>query len=212
MAADVATGTGGRTSEEVVRVGTSLFERGLTAGSSGNLSTRTNDEVLITPTNASLGRLTPDALSVLAMDGKHLSGAAPSKEWPVHLAFYRARPDYTAVVHLHSTYAVAVSCLHEDAQRIPPLTPYFVMRIGALGVVPYYPPGHPSLARAISELAGHHHAILLANHGPVVAGTSLTAASDAIEELEETAKLHLLLQNHDTRPLTESQVDDLVRR
>jgi ribulose-5-phosphate 4-epimerase/fuculose-1-phosphate aldolase len=200
--------------EAIVRFGRSMFERGLTFGSSGNISVRTDDGWLMTPTNVALDRLDPARLSKLDGDGRLHSGDAPTKESFLHLAMYRERSAAKAVVHLHSTYSVAVSCLADiDAGDVlPPVTAYYVMRVGSLPLVPYYPPGDRDLAEAVRKLAGKHHAVLLANHGPVVAGDSLEAAVNAIEELEETAKLFLLLRGEKTRFLTAEQVADIRRR
>lgn len=200
--------------EAIVRFGQSLFERGLTFGSSGNISARTDGGWLMTPTNVALDRLDPARLSKLDGDGKLVSGDAPTKESFLHIAMYRERQAARAVVHLHSTYSVAVSCLADvDADdALPPVTAYYVMRVGSLPLVPYYPPGDLDLAEAVRKLAGKHHAVLLANHGPVVAGDSLEAAINAIEELEETAKLFLLLRAEKTRFLTAEQVADIRRR
>ncbi|MGK5045365.1 3-oxo-tetronate 4-phosphate decarboxylase [Janthinobacterium sp. GB4P2] len=200
-----------RQREQIVDFGKSLFERGLTAGSSGNLSVRLSDGWLLTPTNASLGRLDPAQLSKLDWDGNLLSGAPPSKEAFLHRAMYEERGSAGAIVHLHSTHSAAVSCMcglnHDDC--IPPLTPYFVMKVGRLPLVPYHRPGDPALAGAIGAMARKHSAVLLANHGPVVSGTSLEAAVYAAEELEETAKLFLLLRDVPTRPLDAAQIADL---
>ena len=194
--------------EEICRLGASLFERGLTFGSAGNISARLEDGWLMTPTNVSLGRLDPARLSKLDAAGKLVSGDPPTKETFLHRAMYEERPQSGAVVHLHSTYSVAVSTLAEiDATNVlPPITAYYVMRVGRLPLVPYHPPGDLSLAEAVRRLAGKHHAVLLANHGPVVAGSSLDAAANAIEELEETAKLFLILRGSRIRPLTDEQV------
>ncbi|HWI28147.1 MAG TPA: 3-oxo-tetronate 4-phosphate decarboxylase [Stellaceae bacterium] len=194
--------------EEICRLGASLFERGLTFGSAGNISARLEDGWLMTPTNVSLGRLDPARLSKLDASGKLLSGDAPTKETFLHRAMYEERQNAGAVVHLHATHSVAVSVLAEiDAENVlPPITAYYVMRVGRLPLVPYYPPGDLSLADAVRKLAGKHHAVLLANHGPVVAGSSLDAAANAIEELEETAKLFLLLRGSKLRLLTPEQV------
>jgi ribulose-5-phosphate 4-epimerase/fuculose-1-phosphate aldolase len=194
--------------DEICRLGTSLFERGLTFGSAGNISARLEDGWLMTPTNVSLGRLDPARLAKLDAAGKHVSGDAPTKETFLHRAMYEERSQAGAVVHLHSTYSVAVSALAEiDAHNVlPPITAYYVMRVGRLPLVPYHPPGDLSLADAVRKLAGKHHAVLLANHGPVVAGTSLDAAANAIEELEETAKLFLILRGSKIRPLSDAQV------
>lgn len=197
--------------ERMVRFGRSLFQRGLTFGSSGNLSVRLDDGWLMTPTNVALGDLDPGRLSKLAPDGRHLTGDPPTKEAFLHLAVYGARPGAGAVVHLHSTYSVAVSCLAEldPEDALPPITAYYVMRVGRLPLVPYHAPGDPLLAEAVGSRAAKHGAILLANHGPVVAGASLEAAVYATEELEETAKLYLLLRGAKTRWLDEDQVAEL---
>jgi len=197
--------------EQIVAFGRSLFDRGLTAGSSGNISVRLDDGWLLTPTNACLGRLDPARLSKLDWNGRHISGDAPSKEAFLHRAMYEERAGAGAIVHLHATHSAAVSCMcgldHDDC--IPPLTPYFVMKIGRLPLVPYHRPGDPALGAAIRGLARRHCAVLLANHGPVVSGASLDAAVYATEELEETAKLFLLLRNTPTSPLTAAQIDEL---
>jgi ribulose-5-phosphate 4-epimerase/fuculose-1-phosphate aldolase len=200
-----------RQREQIVEFGRSLYDRGLTAGSSGNLSVRLEDGWLLTQTNASLGRLDPAAISKLDWDGRLLSGAPPSKEAFLHRAMYQRRERAGAIVHLHSTHSAAVSCMcglnHADC--IPPLTPYFVMKIGRLPLVPYHRPGDPALAGAIGALAARHPAVLLANHGPVVSGASLEAAVYAAEELEETAKLFLLLRDEPVRALDAAQIDEL---
>ena len=198
--------------EAICRLGASIFTRGLTFGSSGNISVRLPDGGwLMTPTNASLGELDPARLSLLDERGTLLSGDAPTKEGFLHRVMYEGRPDAGAVVHLHSTHSVAVSCLADvdPADVLPPITAYYIMRIGRLPLVPYFPPGDLRLAEAVRPLVGRHHAVLLANHGPVVAGTSLAAASGAMEELEETARLFLMLQGHRVRHLTPEQVDEL---
>jgi ribulose-5-phosphate 4-epimerase/fuculose-1-phosphate aldolase len=194
--------------EEICRLGESLFTRGLTFGSAGNISARLEDGWLMTPTNVSLGRLDPARLAKLDANGKLVSGEPPTKETFLHRAMYSERPQAGAVVHLHSTYSVAVSALADidAADVLPPITAYYVMRVGRLPLVAYYPPGDPALADAVQRLAGKHHAVLLANHGPVVAGSTLDAAANAIEELEETAKLFLLLRGSKVRLLTDEQV------
>ena len=201
--------------DEICRVGASLFDRGLTAGSSGNISVRLTDGGwLMTPTNVSLGALDPARLSRLDAAGQLISGDAPTKEAFLHLSMYSERSDATAVVHLHSSHATAVSILRDVDPNdvLPALTAYYVMRVGRLPLVPYFAPGDPDLAHAVRALASRHHAVLLANHGPVVAGTSLANAQHATEELEETAKLFLMLQHQALRLLTPQQVDDLRRR
>ena len=198
----------------IVSLGASLFERGLTSGRTGNLSVRLEDGILITPTNTSLGRLSADDLSLLGLDGGHQGGPDPSKEAFLHAAMYRARADMHAVVHLHCRNAVAVSCLSDlDTEDVlPPLTAYYVMRVGRLPLLPYFAPGDRALGPVAQEAAARHHALLLANHGPIVGGTDLDAAADAIEELEETAGLYLRLRGVPTNPLTVQQVDELHRR
>jgi ribulose-5-phosphate 4-epimerase/fuculose-1-phosphate aldolase len=198
--------------DRMCATGASLFNRGLTAGSSGNLSVSLDSGWLITPTNSCLGDLDPARISKIDQNGNLLSGDPPSKEVPIHLAMYKVRPDARAVVHLHSTYSAAVSCLAglPAANCLPPLTAYFVMKIRKLPLVPYHRPGDPALAPVIRSLAAENHALLLANHGPVVAGDSLQNAVYSIEELEETAKLFLLLHGHSTRPLDDAQIAELA--
>lgn len=201
--------------EQICRTALSIFNRGLTHGSTGNISVRLDDGGwLMTPTGSSLGTLDPARISKLNADGVHVDGDKPTKEAFLHTTMYLQRPKSGAVVHLHSTYSVAVSCLDEIDHHncLPPITAYYAMRIGTLPLVPYYPPGDETLAEAVGELASTHHAVLLANHGPVVAGNSLAAATDAIEELEETARLYLLLQGRRLRTLTPDQVEELQRR
>ena len=197
--------------EEICAIGASIFARGLTAGSSGNISVRTEEGWLMTPTNASLGRLDPARLSKLDDSGRLVSGDPPTKESFLHRVMYEERPSTGAVVHLHSTHSVAVSCLAEidPVDVLPPITAYYVMRVGRLPLVPYFRPGDIALAEAVRGFAGKHHAVLLANHGPVVAGANLDAAVNAVEELEETAKLYLLLRGANTRYLTATQIREL---
>lgn len=203
-----------RLREEICRFGRSLFERGLTPGSSGNISLRLDDGGwLVTPTNASLGFLDPARISRLDGKGLLLSGDKPTKEIPLHNALYETRGSARAIVHLHSTHAVAVTLLPEIDPRaaLPPLTPYYLMKAGQTAMLPYYRPGDPAVADAIRGLAGRYASVLLANHGPVVAGDTLEAAVFATEELEETAKLYLLLRGLNPRYLTPAQIDDLVK-
>ncbi len=200
--------------EAICRFGKSLYDRGLTPGSSGNISLRLDDGGwLVTPTNASLGFLDPATISRLDGRGQLLSGDAPTKEIPLHSALYETRSSARAIVHLHSTHSVAVSMLPEIDPKavLPPMTAYYLMRVGATALVPYYRPGDPAVADAIKGLAGRYSSVLLANHGPVVAGDSLEAAVYATEELEETAKLYLLLRNLNPRYLSPQQIDDLLK-
>jgi ribulose-5-phosphate 4-epimerase/fuculose-1-phosphate aldolase len=203
-----------RLREEICYFGKSLFDRGLTPGSSGNISVRCESGWMMTPTNACLGRLDPARLSRLDNDGNLLSGDKATKEAFLHMSMYAERPVSGAIVHLHSTHSVAVSCLDgiDPVEPIPPITAYYVMKIGKLALLPYYPPGDLTLANAVREVAGRHHAILLSNHGPIVAGKDLESAVYATEELEETARLFLMLRGEKIRHLTDSQVEDLLKR
>ena len=197
--------------EDVIRAARSLFDRGLTHGSTGNISVRGEGGILVTPTGSSLGTVSVDELALIDETGRHLSGPAPSKEAFLHAAVLRARPDSQAVVHTHSTHAAAVSCLAglDPSDALPPLTAYFAMRIGRLPLLPYHAPGDDALETLAERTARDNVALLLSNHGPVVAGATLSSAMDALEELEETAKLFLLLRGTATRPLTPAQVDAL---
>jgi ribulose-5-phosphate 4-epimerase/fuculose-1-phosphate aldolase len=203
-----------RLREQICATAKSLFDRGLTHGSTGNISARLEDGWLLTPTGSNLGNLDPARLSKLDWSGKLLSGDPPSKENFLHLAVYEERAKSGAVIHLHSTHSVAVSLLEDlnPDDVLPPLTAYYVMRIGTLPLVPYFAPGDMKLAEAVRAKASRHHAVLLANHGPVVAGSNLAAASDAVEELEATAKIHLMLQGRKIRPLTSEQCNELRQR
>ena len=196
-----------KTRDLIVQMAKSLFDRGLTFGSSGNISVRMEDGWLMTPTGCSMGNIEPEKISKLDVNGNFISGDPPTKESFLHLAMYEKRPQDSAVVHLHSTHSVAVSCLDEINPKnvLPPITAYYVMRIGTLPLIPYFPPGDIKLAKVVREMASEHHAVLLANHGPVVSGKSLQDAVYATEELEETAKLFLLLQGHKTRFLNSSE-------
>lgn len=199
--------------DSICRLAKSLFDRGLTIGSSGNISVRLADGWLMTPTGSSMGNLDPNEISKLDLNGKLISGKSPTKESFLHIAMYDERPDSGAVVHLHSTHSVAVSCLAgiDKKNVLPPITAYYVMKIGKLPLVPYFPPGDINLAKAVKEMASNHHAVLLANHGPVVAGKTLEDAVYAIEELEETARLFLLLKNMKTQYLNQNQVNALTK-
>ena len=188
-----------------------MFQRGYSVGSAGNISARVEDGLLITPTNSCLGTLDPARISKLDEAGRHLSGDKPSKEVFLHRAFYGTRPRTGAVVHLHSTYATALSCLADvdPEDCVPPLTPYVVMRVGRVKLVPYFRPGDERGGALIEALGGRHAAVLLANHGPVVSGPDLTATVYAAEELEETAKLLVILRGAPTRMLTAENVAEL---
>lgn len=200
--------------ESICMFGRSLFERGLTPGSSGNISLRLDDGGwLVTPSNASLGFLDPARISRLDAAGRMVSGDAPTKEIPLHQALYDTRSSARAIVHLHSTHSVALTMLPEIDPKavLPPMTPYYLMRCGQTALVPYYRPGDPAVSDAIRGLAGRYSSVLLANHGPVVAGDTLEAAVFATEELEETARLYLLLRGLNPRYLSPEQVADLVK-
>ena len=195
--------------QQIVELGASLFARGFSVGNAGNISVRLPDGYLMTPTNSCLGRLDPARLSRLDLDFRHLDGDLPSKEIYVHRAYYQARSEAAAVVHLHSTYATAISCLPDPT--IPPLTPYFVMRLGPqVQVVPYRRPGNPALEPDVAKAAATARGVLLANHGTVVSGHSLADAVASAEELEEAAKLALTLRHLDPRPLSPDQLRELV--
>ena len=190
--------------DKITDLAKSIYDRGLTFGSSGNISVRIEDGWLMTPSGSTMGNLDPAKISKLDNEGNHVSGDKPTKETFLHVVMYEERTQTGAVVHLHSTHSVAVSCLAgiDESNVLPPITAYYVMKIGKLPLVPYFPPGDLDLAKAVREMASEHHAVLLANHGPVVAGKSLESAVYATEELEETAKLFLLLRNEKTRFLT----------
>lgn len=198
---------------EIAAIARSLYDRNYTFGTAGNISVRLGDRVLVTPTNSSFFNLVPDTLSEAGLDGRHLSGLPPSKELPFHLAIYGRRPEARAVVHLHSCYATAVSCLEqlntEDA--LPIYTPYFAMRLPCLPVAEYYPPGDSALAQAVERAADMSNAMLLRNHGSIAVGKTLMEAAAVAEEIEEQARLFFLLENRGRR-LSLAQVAELRRR
>ena len=198
--------------KQMTELGLSLFNRGYATGGAGNLSARLPDGgVLLTPTNSSLGRLVPERLSKLDAAGNHVAGDKPTKEAALHLALYDKSPDSGAVVHLHSTYLTALSCLNcLDAENVlRPFTPYYVMRVGKLPLVPYFKPGDPRIATETAARADKAKAFLLANHGPVVLGKNLVEAVNNAEELEETAKLHFILAGRDIRYLSDDEIVEL---
>ena len=200
--------------EKLVRMGALLYNRQLAHGSAGNLSVRLDDgSILITPTNSSLGFLDPERISKIRPDGALIAGDPPSKEYFFHLAVYEERPAAKAIVHLHSTYSVAVSCLcHEEAEDVlPPLTAYHVMRVGRLPLVRYFRPGDHALAKAVREASKEHRAIMLANHGPIVSGATIEEAVYAYEELEETAKLYFIIGDRKSSPLNAEQIAEINR-
>lgn len=201
--------------EQLCELGLSLYQRGLTHGSTGNLSVRLDDGcIAVTPTGVCMGRLDPAQLSILDGQGEHLSGPKPTKEVPLHMAFYHTRGDRAgAIVHLHSCYATALSLLTPDETEdwLPHLTPYGIMQLGKVRLLPYFLPGSPEIGQAITGLAGRHAAVMLANHGPVVSAKTIEAATYAAEELEATAKLAMLTHALNPNALTEEQVATLVR-
>jgi ribulose-5-phosphate 4-epimerase/fuculose-1-phosphate aldolase len=196
---------------EICEVAHSLFARGLTHGRTGNISLRVGGSALITGTGTSFGTLRPEDLARVSLDDGAVEGIRPSKEWFLHALMYRARPETAAVIHTHSRHAVAVSCLVDvdPDDAIPALTPYFVMRVGRLPLLPYFAPGDPELAPAAQRVAETHSAMLLRYHGPIVAGTDLAGALDALEEIEQTAAIHLLTKGFATRPLDSDQREAL---
>ncbi|XAW87784.1 aldolase [Vibrio sp. CDRSL-10 TSBA] len=201
--------------EQMVRLARSMFERGYATGGAGNLSLKLPDgNFLATPTGSSFGRLVAEELSVVDIEGNLISGKRASKEVAFHLAIYRNNPNCNAIVHLHSTYLTALSCLDnlDSDNAIRPFTPYYVMRIGQLPVIPYLRPGEPRIAEELAKRAADYRAFLLANHGPVVTGSDLEDAVDNAEELEETARLMFLLDKHPIRYLTDAEVEDLKGR
>ena len=201
--------------ELICELAKSLFDRGFTVGSTGNISARTADGgLLVTPTNASFGRLDPAKLSYFNAEGQFVSGDKPTKEMPLHMAFYDTRSTAGAVIHLHSCHAVALS-LQEDIDEdnfLPPLTPYSVMKLGRVKLLPYFMPGDKAMGDAVRGLAGKRSAVMLANHGPVVAGRDVEAACYAIEELEETAKLALMMRGMKSKMLSSDAVQQLVKQ
>ncbi|WP_167648418.1 aldolase [Mameliella alba] len=202
-----------RLREQICTLAKSMFDRGLTGGSTGNISSRTPDGgLLVSPTGTSFGRLDPARLSRFDAAGRHVDGDKPTKEMPLHSAFYDTRSQAGAVVHLHSCHAVALSMMPDvDAEDfLPPLTPYGIMQLGRVRLLPFFRPGDPAMGEAVRGLAGKRSAVMLANHGPVVAGKDVEAACNAIEELEATARLAMLTRGLSPRALSEAQVQDVV--
>ena len=199
--------------EQICLLAKSLFDRGLTGGSTGNISARTDDGgLLVSPTGTSFGRLDPGRLSRFDAAGMLVDGDAPTKEMPLHSAFYDTRSSAGAVVHLHSCHSVALSMMPDvDPDNfLPPLTPYAIMKLGKVKLLPFFLPGDAAMGEAVRGLAGKRSAVMLANHGPVVAGKDVEAACNAVEELEDTARLALLTRGMDPRMLSADQVRDVV--
>ena len=201
--------------EQICLLAKSMFDRGLTGGSTGNISARTEDGgFLVSPTGSSFGRLDPGRLSTFDARGNMIDGDQPTKEMPLHSAFYDTRKSAGAVVHLHCCHSVAWSMMPDadEDNFLPPLTPYAIMKLGKVKLLPFFMPGDPAIGEAIRGLAGKRSAVMLANHGPVVAGKDVEAACNAIEELEDTARLALLMRGYNPRQLTDSQVAGLVTK
>lgn len=201
--------------EAICRLAQSLYDRGLTHGSTGNISSRTKDGgLLVSPTGTSFGRLDPARLSRFDADGRLIDGDAPTKEMPLHSAFYDTRSTAGAVVHLHSCHSVALSLLPDnDADNfIPPLTPYAIMQLGKVKLLPFFVPGDPAMGDAVRGLAGKRAAVMLANHGPVVAGKTVEAACNAIEELEATARLALMMRGLPAQALSSDQISQVITK
>jgi ribulose-5-phosphate 4-epimerase/fuculose-1-phosphate aldolase len=201
--------------EQICLMAKSLFDRGLTCGSSGNISARTEDGgLIVTPTGSCFGRLDPATLSRFDKQGQLISGHQPTKEMPLHEAFYSTRSSANAIVHLHGTCSVAMSMMPDanEDNFLPPLTPYSIMKLGKVKLLPYFIPGDPKTGDAIRGLAGKRSAVMLANHGPVVAGKDLEAAVYAIEELEETAKLAMMMRGFSPKMLDESQIQQIITK
>lgn len=201
--------------EKICHLAKSMFDRGLTGGSTGNISARTDDGgLLVSPTGTSFGRLDPARLSRFDKDGKLIGGDKPTKEMPLHAAFYETRSSAGAVVHLHSCHSVALSMMEDvDPDNfLPPLTPYAIMKLGKVKLLPFFMPGDPAMGEAVRGLAGKRTAVMLANHGPVVAGKDVEAACNAIEELEDTARLAMMTRHMSVRALSDDQVKALVTK
>ncbi|MHA6325268.1 3-oxo-tetronate 4-phosphate decarboxylase [Roseivivax sp. CAU 1753] len=207
--------TEARLREQICLLARSMFDRGLTGGSTGNISARTEDGgLLVSPSGTSFGRLDPARLSRFDAAGKHVAGDRPTKEMPLHAAFYETRSTAGAVVHLHSCHSVALSMMPDvdEDNFLPPLTPYGIMKLGRVKLLPFFLPGDPAMGDAVRGLAGKRTAVMLANHGPVVAGKDIEAACNAIEELEDTARLAMLTRGMNPRALTETQVRALITK
>ncbi len=201
--------------ELICTLARSMYQRGLTGGSTGNISARTADGgLLVSPTGSSFGRLDPARLSLFDTGGRHVGGDPPTKEMPLHTAFYETRGSAGAVVHLHACHSVALSMLPgaDPENFLPPLTPYGIMKLGKVRLLPFFMPGDPAMGHAVRGLAGKRAAVMLANHGPVVAGRDVEAACNAIEELEDTARLALLTRGMGVRGLSDDQVQAVVAK
>ena len=202
--------------EQICTLAASMFDRGITHGSTGNISVRLdNDDILVTPSGSSFGRLEPNEIVKVTKSGQFIGSLLPTKELPLHMAFYETRGMKSgAVVHLHSTHSVALSMLPgiDEDNVLPSYTPYSIMLLGKVKLLPFFVPGDPAMGDAIKGLAGKRSAVLLANHGPVVSGKDLESSVNAIEELEATAKLALILKGADAKALDESQINSVIKK
>jgi ribulose-5-phosphate 4-epimerase/fuculose-1-phosphate aldolase len=205
--------------EEICRVGKSLFDRGYVHATAGNVSVRLNDGFLITPTDACLGFLDPAQLAKVDMQGQQVSGARASKTLALHQRIYesarRFDPGTRCVIHTHSTHCVALTLHNEQIELLPPLTPYFVMKVGHVPVIPYHRPGDPAAAEVVAQTIGRFgeqgkpiRAVMLSRLGPNVWQDSPMAAMATLEELEETARL-AVFKPQGIEPLTEAQIEEL---
>lgn len=196
--------------EEICVVGKSLYERGYTVGSAGNISARLEDGWLITPTDACLGRLKPDEIAKVSADGTWVSGHKPSKTLQLHRQVYDRNPEVNGVVHTHSTSLVALTLagVWSGDDILPPLTPYQIMKVGHIPLIAYQRPGSPDVAAQVALLANRVRGVMLERLGPVVWETSVSKASFALEELEETAKLWMM-SSPKPAPLPESAIEEL---
>ena len=207
--------TESRLREQICILAKSIFDRGLTGGSTGNISARTEDGgLLVSPTGTSFGRLDPGRLSRFDAAGTLIDGDKPTKEMPLHSAFYDTRSTAGAVVHLHSCHSVALSMMPDanEDNFLPPLTPYGIMKLGRVKLLPFFLPGDPAIGKAVRGLAGKRAAVMLANHGPVVAGKDVEAACNAIEEFEDTARLAMMTRGLNPKILSPDQVSELVTK
>lgn len=201
--------------ETICALAKSMYDRGLTGGSTGNISARTSDGgLLVSPTGISFGRLDPGRLSRFDVAGVLIDGDKPTKEMPLHSAFYDTRSTAGAIVHLHSCHSVALSMMPDvDADNfLPPVTPYGIMKLGKVKLLPFFLPGDPALGEAVRGLSGKRCAVMLANHGPVVAGKDIEAACNAIEELEDTARLAMMIRGFNPRMLTQAEQQAVITK
>ncbi|MCZ8391568.1 aldolase [Achromobacter xylosoxidans] len=199
-----------RIREEICAVGASLYQRGYTVGAAGNISARLDDGWLITPTDACLGRLDPAELAKVDLAGNPVSGGKPSKTLALHQGIYQADPAARGVVHTHSTHLVALTLagVWRQDEVLPPITPYQVMKVGRIPLIPYRRPGDPVAAARVAALAAQVRGVLFERLGPVVWERSVSHASHALEELEETARLWLMSEPRPA-PLSETAIEEL---